>query len=103
VAGDQNRIREIASALRAAIGGHATPARARDLATSVLGTRHPDDRDYAVHMDYIHFNPVKHGLAASPDEWPLSTFKQAVAAGMYPQNWLPLSVQLDDTGEPQMR
>ena len=21
-----------------------------------------DDRDYAVHMDYIHFNPVKHGL-----------------------------------------
>jgi len=22
-----------------------------------------DDRDYAIHMDYIHFNPVKHALA----------------------------------------
>jgi hypothetical protein len=25
-----------------------------------------DDRDYAAHMDYIHFNPVKHGLAREP-------------------------------------
>jgi putative transposase len=27
-----------------------------------------DERDYAVHMDYIHFNPVKHGLATAPGE-----------------------------------
>jgi putative transposase len=25
-----------------------------------------DDRDYAAHMDYIHFNPVKHGFVESP-------------------------------------
>lgn len=25
-----------------------------------------DDHDYAAHMGYIHFNPVKHGLADTP-------------------------------------
>ena len=29
-----------------------------------------DERDYAAHMDYIHFNPVKHGLVANPGDWP---------------------------------
>jgi putative transposase len=28
-----------------------------------------DERDYAAHMDYIHFNPVKHGLASHPADW----------------------------------
>src|SRR5215210_4318569 len=46
-----------------------------------------DDCDYAAHMDYVHFNPVKHGLAASPSEWPFSTFGQCVAAGLYPDDW----------------
>src|SRR3984893_10828301 len=31
-----------------------------------------DDRDSAAHMDYIHFNPVKHGLVAHPADWPHS-------------------------------
>jgi hypothetical protein len=26
-----------------------------------------DDRDFAVHLDYTHFNPVKHGLVKHPD------------------------------------
>ncbi|MGH7054051.1 MAG: REP-associated tyrosine transposase, partial [Stellaceae bacterium] len=33
-----------------------------------------DDRDYAAHMDTIHFNPVKHGLADDPADWPFSSF-----------------------------
>jgi putative transposase len=33
-----------------------------------------DDRDYAAHCDYIHWNPVKHGLAKIPGDWPWSTF-----------------------------
>ena len=33
-----------------------------------------DDRDYAAHMDYIHFNPVKHTLVAHPADWPFSSF-----------------------------
>ncbi|SIQ22798.1 MULTISPECIES: REP-associated tyrosine transposase [Acidiphilium] len=48
-----------------------------------------DDTDYAAHMDYIHFNPVKHGHAANPAAWPYSTFHQAVAKGLYPATWHP--------------
>jgi putative transposase len=46
-----------------------------------------DDRDYAAHMDYVHFNPVKHAYAAQPAEWPYSSFRRCVAAGIYPANW----------------
>jgi putative transposase len=46
-----------------------------------------DDDDYARHLDYVHFNPVKHGLAPSPAAWPYSSFSLAVAAGFYPANW----------------
>jgi putative transposase len=46
-----------------------------------------DDRDYAAHMDYIHFNPVKHGLVAKPGDWPFSSFHRAVSAGLYPAEW----------------
>ena len=33
-----------------------------------------DEQDFAAHMDYIHFNPVKHRLAAHPADWPFSSF-----------------------------
>jgi putative transposase len=46
-----------------------------------------DDRDYAAHMDYIHFNPVKHGLAQHPAAWAFSTFHRCVAQGLYPAGW----------------
>jgi putative transposase len=39
------------------------------------------------HMDYIHYNPVKHGLAATPAEWPHSSFMRLVRVGMYPLDW----------------
>ena len=29
-----------------------------------------DDADYAAHVDYIHFNPVKHGLVVGVEDWP---------------------------------
>jgi putative transposase len=40
-----------------------------------------DDRDFATHMDYTHFNPVKHGLVAHPADWPYSSFIGASPAG----------------------
>jgi putative transposase len=46
-----------------------------------------DDRDYAAHMDYVHFNPVKHCLVQSPAHWPYSSFPRAVARGLYPPDW----------------
>jgi putative transposase len=38
-------------------------------------------------MDYIHYNPVKHGLVQSASEWPYSTFHQKVKQGIYPADW----------------
>lgn len=46
-----------------------------------------DDRDYRAHMDYVHFNPVKHGLVAHPAAWPYSTFEKCVARGLYDLSW----------------
>ncbi len=46
-----------------------------------------DERDYAAHMDYIHFNPVKHGLVAEARAWEYSSFRRCVAAGLYPAEW----------------
>ncbi len=58
-----------------------------------------DDRDYAVHMDYIHFNPVKHGLAPGPGDWPFSSFRRCVANGRYPSDWLGADTEPAETGE----
>jgi putative transposase len=46
-----------------------------------------DDADYAKHVDYIHYNPVKHGLVQSVMDWPHSSFHRFVKAGLYPENW----------------
>lgn len=46
-----------------------------------------DERDFANHMDYIHFNPVKHGYAAAAKDWPYSTFLHCVGQGIYPMDW----------------
>jgi putative transposase len=45
------------------------------------------DKDYANHVDYVHSNPVKHGLVPEPAAWPHSSFHRAVAAGLYPADW----------------
>ncbi len=46
-----------------------------------------DDDDLRRHMDYIHYNPVKHGLVQSPAEWPWSTFHRFVSEGIYEPEW----------------
>ncbi|MGR9114875.1 MAG: REP-associated tyrosine transposase, partial [Gammaproteobacteria bacterium] len=46
-----------------------------------------DDQDYARHFDYLHFNPVKHGLVANVIDWPYSTFHRCLNDGIYPKNW----------------
>lgn len=46
-----------------------------------------DQEDWRRHMDYIHFNPVKHGLVAAPEDWPHSSYRRAVAEGRYPPGW----------------
>jgi len=46
-----------------------------------------DDNDFAAHVDYIHYNPVKHGWCSTPADWRYSTFHRYVAAGLYPMDW----------------
>ncbi len=46
-----------------------------------------DDRDFRNHCDYIHYNPVKHGLADTPSAWPFSTFHRFVRQGRYEPDW----------------
>ena len=58
-----------------------------------------NDRDYAAHMDYIHFNPVKHGLVTEVAAWPFSSFHQSVAIGLYPLAWTGKDDAADDRGQ----
>ena len=46
-----------------------------------------DEDDLERHVDYIHFNPVKHGYVAHVREWPHSSFHQYVARGDLPPDW----------------
>lgn len=46
-----------------------------------------DERDYAAHVDYVHVNPVKHGLVKAAAAWSYSTFHHYVRQGVYPLNW----------------
>lgn len=44
-------------------------------------------KDFRMHVDYIHLNPVKHGLPARPIDWPWSSFRRWVKAGWYEPDW----------------
>jgi putative transposase len=46
-----------------------------------------DDRDFSAHLEYIHLNPVRHGLVSAPRDWPHSTFLKWVANGSYDLTW----------------
>ena len=46
-----------------------------------------DENDYRAHVDYVHINPVKHGLVTRVIDWPHSTFRRLVAEGVYPEDW----------------
>lgn len=46
-----------------------------------------DERDYRNHVDYIHYNPVKHGHVSHVIDWPYSSFQQYVAKGIIEPDW----------------
>ncbi|NJA05170.1 transposase [Methylococcaceae bacterium WWC4] len=46
-----------------------------------------DEADFQAHLNYIHFNPVKHGWVKQVKDWPYSTFHRWVKRGVYPLNW----------------
>ncbi|MCG3148829.1 MAG: REP-associated tyrosine transposase [Verrucomicrobiae bacterium] len=46
-----------------------------------------DDTDFGRHLDYIHYNPVKHGLVTCPHQWSFSSFQQWIERGVYAIEW----------------
>ena len=46
-----------------------------------------DDGDFERHVDYVHFNPVRHGLVGRACEWPYSSFHRYVRDGLVPRDW----------------
>jgi putative transposase len=48
-----------------------------------------DDQDLNNHIEYIHYNPIKHGKTKEPGEWEFSSFNKFVKNGYYPPSWKP--------------
>ncbi len=46
-----------------------------------------DEDDWQRHMDYLHYNPVKHGFVDTPLEWEFSSFKREISRGFYVADW----------------
>jgi putative transposase len=54
-----------------------------------------DQEDLHRHIDYIHYNPVKHGLAQAARAWPWSSFHRYVRMNFYDLEWGNTGPELD--------
>jgi putative transposase len=46
-----------------------------------------DQQDWVRHVEYIHYNPVRHGLVKAPRDWQYSSFHKYVREGKYDLMW----------------
>ncbi|YAA75526.1 REP-associated tyrosine transposase [Methylomonas sp. HW2-6] len=46
-----------------------------------------DESDYQRHLDYIHYNPVKHGYVDKAVDWRYSSIHRWIKLGVYTENW----------------
>ncbi len=46
-----------------------------------------DEKDFRLRLEYIHFNPVKHGLVQCVKDWEYSSFSKFVQLGDYDREW----------------
>jgi putative transposase len=61
-----------------------------------------DENDFERHVDYIHYNPVKHGYVTRVGDWPPSSFHRYVREGILPTDWAgDIRGNGNDFGEPQ--
>jgi putative transposase len=51
-------------------------------------------------VDYVHYNPVKHGYVANPLDWPHSSLHRFVRNGILPPDWGKVAGDDDGFGEP---
>ncbi|HEY5971605.1 MAG TPA: hypothetical protein VIT22_06460 [Pseudoxanthomonas sp.] len=54
-----------------------------------------DEQDLSRCVDYVHFNPVKHGHVMRVADWPYSTFHRYVTKGWLPTDW---GIAMEATG-----
>ncbi|MEW6411197.1 MAG: transposase [Candidatus Zixiibacteriota bacterium] len=57
-----------------------------------------DTADMNRHIDYIHYNPIKHGLATNPFDWTQSSIHKYFERGYYSRDWGSL-FKVDEVGE----
>jgi putative transposase len=58
-----------------------------------------DEQDFESHVDYVHVNPLKHGLVTRVKDWSYSSFHRYVEKGVCPAHWggdLDITVDGDD-------
>jgi len=46
-----------------------------------------NEKDLNRHIDYIHYNPVKHGYVTRPEDWPRSSYREWLRRGYYEEGW----------------
>lgn len=56
-----------------------------------------DEADLQQHIDYIHFNPVKHSHVSRPIDWPHSSLRRYVRKGILSNNWGSSGIDLPDS------
>lgn len=55
-----------------------------------------DDQDLQQHVDYIHFNPVKHGYVMKASDWPYSSIHREIDRGNVTEDWGFLDVDFNN-------
>jgi putative transposase len=58
-----------------------------------------DDDDLRAHIEYVHYNPVKHGVTDRVSAWPYSTFHRDVAMGKVHRDWGVAQCSIDAGGD----
>jgi len=55
-----------------------------------------DELDYIRHVEYIHYNPVKHGYITKASLWPYSSIHRYINSGMIDEDWGANKMVLED-------
>jgi putative transposase len=55
-----------------------------------------NEEDWRRHMNYIHYNPIKHGYVTDAWEWPYSSLRRCADRGLYPENWCMTESDMND-------
>jgi len=84
--------------------GVATLDPSYDLSTSAWQSRYwertvRDEAELQRRVDYVHINPLKHGLVEAVKDWPHSTFHRYVDKGWLPLDWAASDDAIGELGE----